>query len=101
MTQEFAYMESQIRHGVSLEELLYDLGLRSGVEDIMNFSDVLIQSKKMGGNMRIVLQNCITSIEERLEVKKAVLTGMKLIALQESRFWLANTERMIFSRIVL
>ena len=52
MTQEFAYMESQIRHGVSLEELLYDLGLRSGVEDIMNFSDVLIQSKKMGGNMR-------------------------------------------------
>ena len=81
MTHEFAYMESQIRHGVSLEELLYDLGLRSGVEDIMNFSDVLIQSKKMGGNMRIVLQNCITSIEERLEVKKeiqAVLSSRKM-----------------------
>lgn len=81
MAQEFAYMESRIKHSVPLEELLYDLGLRSGVEDIMNFSDVLIQSKKMGGNMRIVLQNCMTSIEERLEVKKeiqAVLSSRKM-----------------------
>lgn len=67
-------MESQMKHSVPLEQLLYDLGIRSGAEDILNFSEILIQSKKMGGNMRIVLQNCMTSIEERLEVKKEIQT---------------------------
>lgn len=81
MTREFAYMETQMRHSVTIEALLYDLGYRSQVEDIMNFSDILVQSKKMGGNMKEVLQNCITSMEERIDVKKeidAVLASRKM-----------------------
>lgn len=72
MTKEFRYMAIQLRHSVPLEELLYDLGLRSRVEDILNFSDILVQSKKMGGNMRTVLQNCIASIEAKIEVEKEI-----------------------------
>ena len=59
MVREFAYIERQLGHSISLEELLYDLGIRSRVEDILNFTDVLIQAKKMGGNMRGILNRCI------------------------------------------
>ena len=74
MTMEFAYMEVQLKHSVSLEELLYDLGIRSRVEDILNFSDILVQSKKMGGNMKEILQKCIRSMEERIQVQKEIDT---------------------------
>ena len=74
MTMEFSYMEIQLKHSIPLEELLYDLGMRSRVEDILNFSDILVQSKKMGGNMKEILQKCIASMEERIQVKKEIDT---------------------------
>lgn len=72
MTMEFSYMEVQLKNSVPLEDLLYDLGIRSRVEDILNFSDILVQSKKTGGNMKTVLQKCIASMEERIQVKKEI-----------------------------
>lgn len=74
MVREFAYIEKQLGHSVPLEELLYDLGIRSRVEEILNFTDVLIQAKKRGGNMRVILNRCISSIEERIQVKKEIDT---------------------------
>lgn len=74
MTKEFAVIEQQLQHSIPLEELLYDLGVRSRVEDILNFSDILVQSKKMGGNMRVVLQRAIRSMEDRIDVKKEIDT---------------------------
>ena len=74
MTMEFSYMEVQLKHSIPLEELLYDLGMRSRVEDILIFSDILVQSKRMGGNMKEILQKCITSMEERIQVKKEIDT---------------------------
>ena len=72
MVQEFSYMENRMGHSASIEFLLYELGYRSQVEDIMNFSDILVQSKKMGGNMKVVLENCIKAMEDRIDVKKEI-----------------------------
>ena len=44
------------------------------MEDILNFSDILVQSKKMGGNMKEILQKCIRSMEERIQVQKEIDT---------------------------
>lgn len=74
MTAEFYHIETQLEHGVSIEKLLAELGSRSGIEDIQNFSQILIQSKKMGGNMRKVLQECISTMEEQMDVKKEIQT---------------------------
>lgn len=74
MAIEFHYMEIQLEHGISIEKLLNGLARRSGIEDIHNFSQILIQSKKMGGNMRKVLQECITSMEEQMDVQKEIQT---------------------------
>lgn len=76
MAKELAFMEAQLLHSVSVETLLYDLGNRSQVDDIINFSDILIQSGKLGGNMKEILRNCITSIEERIDVKKEIDAGL-------------------------
>lgn len=81
MTREFAYIEAQIKYSVPVEKLLYDLGFRSRVEDILSFSEILIQSKKTGGNMREILQKCIRSMEEQIDTKKeinALLASRKL-----------------------
>ena len=72
MVVEFRYMEIQLEHGVSVEKLLNSLSSRTGIEDIQNFSQILIQSKKMGGNMRKILQECITSMEGQMDVKKEI-----------------------------
>ena len=67
-------MERQLSHGASAEKLLSALGRYSGIEDIQNFSQILIQSKKMGGNMKNILHECISSIEEQMDVKKEIHT---------------------------
>lgn len=72
MTLEFYYMEVQLENGASIDKLLTDLGIRTGIEDIQNFSQILLQSRKMGGNMRKVLKNCISSLEEQMDVKKEI-----------------------------
>lgn len=72
LTVEFAHMERSLEQGKTLEQLWTDLGIRSGIEDILNFSQILIQSKRMGGNMGQVLQGCILSLEEQMDVKKEV-----------------------------
>lgn len=74
LTLEFAHMERQLNHGASADKLLSDLGRHSGIEDIQNFSQILIQSKKMGGNMKTILHECISSIEEQMDVKKEIQT---------------------------
>ena len=71
---EFSHMERQLSHGTSAEKLLSALGRYSGIEDIQNFSQILIQSKKMGGNMKNILHECISSIEEQMDVKKEIHT---------------------------
>lgn len=72
LTLEFAHIGHSLEQGKTLEELLTDLGMRSGIEDILNFSQILIQSKRMGGNMGQVLEGCILSLEEQMDVKKEI-----------------------------
>ena len=72
LTLEFIHIERSLSQGRTLEELLTDLGMRSGIEDILNFSQILIQSKRMGGNMGKVLDGCILSLEEQMDVKKEI-----------------------------
>lgn len=72
ITKELNFMIGQMRQNKAVDELLRDLGIRSEVEDIMNFSTILALSKRMGGNMKELLQNAIRVMEEKIETKKEV-----------------------------
>ena len=56
IVKEFRYIESQQRVSVPVEELFFDLGERSGVEDIENFASVFKTAKRTGGDMNRVLE---------------------------------------------
>ena len=72
MTRELTYMAAQMRLSVPVEKLFYDLGCKSQVEDIRNFSQILVQSKRMGGNMRETLQQSVRIIEDKIDAKKEI-----------------------------
>ena len=72
ISREMAYMAAQMRVSVPVEKLFYDLGSRSHVEDIRSFSEILAQSKRMGGNMRETIQNCVRIMEDNIDVKKEI-----------------------------
>lgn len=78
---EFAYMEKQLQLNRTIEELFADLALRSGIEDIHSFSQVLITAKRMGGNLTAIIRSTAKNISEKLEVQREIQTmvaGKKL-----------------------
>ena len=74
--EEFHYMESQIRVSVPAEELFYDFGKRSGVEDIINFASVINVCRRMGGDMSSVIQKCAGMVADKIDVHREISTSI-------------------------
>ena len=72
MVLELSYMETQMRLSVPVEKLFYELGQKSQVEDIRNFSEIIAQAKRTGGNLRETLEKSARIIEEKIDVKKEI-----------------------------
>lgn len=70
--EEFRYIESQQHISVPLEELFYDLGERSQVEDIENFASVFYTAKRTGGDMNRVIQKVARMLGDKIDVKKEI-----------------------------
>ncbi|MGN0361584.1 MAG: type II secretion system F family protein [Bilifractor sp.] len=65
---------SQMRFGKPVEQLFLDLGTRSGVEDIRNFSEVLVIAKRTGGNMNHILESTWRNICEKIDTRQEIDT---------------------------
>lgn len=72
--KEFIYMEKQLALNRTVEELLYEFAMRSGIEDIMSFSEVFSTAKRTGGDMVSVIRSTVKNINEKLEVKREIQT---------------------------
>ncbi|MDE5933460.1 MAG: hypothetical protein K2H40_13415 [Lachnospiraceae bacterium] len=59
-------------NNVVLEKLLYDLGCRSHVQDIMQFAEVFLIAKRNGGNMTEILSETASTIEQKTAVDKEI-----------------------------
>lgn len=70
----------KLHMGENIEDCLMDLTKRSQVEDISNFTDVLITCKRKGGNINEVIRNTSGVIKDRIEIKQEIgvmLAGKK------------------------
>lgn len=76
IVKEFRYIESQQRVSVPVEELFFDLGERSGVEDIENFASVFKTAKRTGGDMSRVLEKVARMLGDKIDVKKEIETTL-------------------------
>lgn len=72
--KEFTYIVNQINMNISVEQAFYELAIRSGVEDILSFSEVFATAKRMGGDLIKIIQITCETIQDKLEVKREILT---------------------------
>lgn len=61
-----------LNNNLILEKLLYDMGRKSGVEDISEFAEVFAAAKRNGGNMTEIIERSATVIEDKVETEKEI-----------------------------
>ena len=71
---ELRDIRSRIDLGVPLDELFYDLGVRSGVPDIVVFSQVYTTARRSGGNLVKVMKRTADAIAEKTDIEREVRT---------------------------
>lgn len=69
---EVRHMLRGLENNVVLETMLYDLGMRSRVPDIMQFADVFLIAKRSGGNLTEILEKTADVIEQKIETDKEI-----------------------------
>ena len=61
-----------LENNMVLERLLYDLGVRSRLTDIMQFADVFLIDKRSGGNLTEILEKTAGVIGQKIETDKEI-----------------------------
>lgn len=61
-----------LENNMVLERLLYDLGVRSRLTDIMQFADVFLIAKRSGGNLTEILEKTAGVIGQKIETDKEI-----------------------------
>ena len=78
---EIIAMERSLKMNIPIEEVLYDFGKRSGIEDINQFAEICRVSKRAGGNLIKVMDHTTKCIVDKSEMEreiKAFISGKKL-----------------------
>lgn len=61
---------------IPLEELLFQLGERSGIEDIRQFAQIFAIAKKRGGDLVHIITNTVERIRQRVETQEEIQVVM-------------------------
>lgn len=81
--QELEFICNRLKLGVGIDILFENLGVRSGVEEILVFARVYKTARKSGGNLISVMKRTGQNISEKIEIKNEIETmiaGKKLEA---------------------
>ncbi|HVA50967.1 MAG TPA: type II secretion system F family protein [Pirellulales bacterium] len=82
ISQEFGLANFQLQMGRNKAEVLHELGMRSGVDDLRSLAAILIQADKFGSSIAQALRVQSDSMRTRrrqLAEEKAAKTAVKLI----------------------
>lgn len=71
---ELEWILSGLDRNMPIEDLLYDFGGRSGIEDIANFANVIRAAKRNGGNLIHIIQKTVHSITDKMAVEEEIAT---------------------------
>lgn len=70
--RELQEINHQISLNVPLEEVVEDLGKRSGIEDIENFAQIFRFAKRGGGNFSKIIHATANHMQEKTEVRQEI-----------------------------
>ncbi len=74
MALEFCNISHRMMLNEPLEQLMEDFAQRSGVEEIVSFSQVFAFAKRSGGDMREIFQGTVKKIRQKAEVEREIAT---------------------------
>lgn len=74
MIRELGQIRQQLGLQHTLDELLLDLGRRSGVEDIVVFAQIYATARRSGGNLVKVMKRTAENIGEKMEMQREIQT---------------------------
>lgn len=72
--KEFDKVVYHLYMNVTLEDILRDFAKRSDVEDISNFTEVLVTAQKTGGDLIKIIKSTTNIISDKIEVKREIIT---------------------------
>lgn len=72
--KEFQSISQQIKLNRNVEELLMEFGNRTGIEDILNFAEVVMTAKRTGGDLIKIIKSTSEGIGEKIEVQREIKT---------------------------
>lgn len=72
IARELKEIEKGLSNGNTINKMIFDLGERSGVEDIKEFAEVMIIGKQTGGNLLEIMDSFIIVLEEKVNVLQEI-----------------------------
>ena len=82
ITKELIQMNAEIKLNRNVEEILHDLAVRSGVEEIQSFAEIFGFAKRSGGDFPQIIRTTAARISAKIEVERevdTVIAGKKLV----------------------
>ncbi len=76
IVRELRLLTGRLASNETLENILYDFSERSGLEDIMDFTDVFVTAKRSGGDLNAIIRKASDHISGKIEVKREIDTLM-------------------------
>ncbi len=80
---ELKVIMTGIYNNMDIETLLADFGMRSGVEDIQSFANVFQICYRQGGNLKEVIRNTHSIINDKMEIESEIKTMVASNDLQQ------------------
>lgn len=81
---EMQHIVTNLKVNRTIEELLTDLSIRSGIEDIRNFAELFEVSKRTGGNLIAIIRNTSNTIGRKEETRKEIMTVLAAKKLEQN-----------------
>ena len=72
-----------LKVNIPVEKLLKDFGVRSGIEDIDNFANVVAAAKRSGGNLIRIIEKTVRSISDKISLEEEMETMISAKKLEE------------------
>lgn len=76
IVQELNHMLAHLEMNVSLEELLADFALRSGLEDVSSFCQVFLFAKRSGGDFIGIIHTTASRISRKVDIQREITTDL-------------------------
>lgn len=72
MSKEIAYMTGQMKINRPIETLMSEFAVRSGLEEVENFSRIFMIAKRSGGQLVPIISHTVQVMNDRFQVKEEI-----------------------------